>query len=460
MNRRTFIKTATAGGAFLPVFAKLDAPAQSGEADVNVAVIGFGSAGQALAAGMIRMTGVRVRCVCDIWKFQRQRAVAFFKSYGYGVEVYEDYREMLDKEERNIDAVIVATPDWMHGEQVCACLARGKHVYCEAPIADTVEHAAEMCQAAKKSRGLLQIGFQRRSDPRYRLGFEHVIPEMLGEMRLIRAQWGQGLAPFVIYKKPPKTEILERHGYPNAEQYWNWRWFRKFGKGPAAMQMPHQVDLFSWAWGVRPVAVTAVGTDDLFTPRREVLDTLMCHYEFRMPDGTARWASHQFVSLSNEGGTRAEFVGSRASLVLGEGFDAKNCVRRAYHSGHRGFPDDFKVSWETFVQKGWIEPSQAEKSQKSVPGCPNEFSVYDCLNSVVWGEGSWDCPLAVKSTESRFQAHLRNFFAAIRGEEKLNCPPEVAYAATVAVHGAIRSAERRETVRFRPEDFLVPEGNA
>ena len=119
LNRRHFFKGAAAGAAFLPAFNVLKAHAENvmiGPKDdtINVALIGFGAEARVLSASLVRIPGVRVRAVCDIWKFQCQQAKQFFKNFGMDVTTYEDYREMLATEDKNIDAVVVATPDWMH----------------------------------------------------------------------------------------------------------------------------------------------------------------------------------------------------------------------------------------------------------------------------------------------------------------------------------------------------------
>ena len=107
LNRRNFMKGAAVASAFLPRFNILHADDITiGPKDdtINVAMIGFGAEGKVLAASLVRIPGVRVRCVCDIWKFEQQRAKAFFKGYGHDVKTYEDYREMLEKEDKNFVA--------------------------------------------------------------------------------------------------------------------------------------------------------------------------------------------------------------------------------------------------------------------------------------------------------------------------------------------------------------------
>ena len=158
---------------------------------------------------------------------------------------------MLAKEDKNIDAVVIATPDWMHCEHTCACLRAGKHVYCEKEMSNRLELAAEMCRVQKETGKLLQIGHQRRSNPRYRHCFENIVPHVLGRVTTAYAQWNRTLAPFFSVKRPPKQEILTKYGYENAEQYLNWRWFYKYGGGSMVDLGSHQIDLFIWAWGCR-----------------------------------------------------------------------------------------------------------------------------------------------------------------------------------------------------------------
>jgi tetratricopeptide (TPR) repeat protein len=157
-KRREFLKGAAVAASFLPSFSILGDDAKKLPADkqpigpddstINVAMIGWGAEGRVLSASIARIPGVRVRAVCDIWKFQCQQAKAFFKGYGMEINTYEDYREMLDKEDKNIDAVVVATPDWMHCEHTCYCLRKGKHVYCEKEMSNKLEEAAEMFDMA------------------------------------------------------------------------------------------------------------------------------------------------------------------------------------------------------------------------------------------------------------------------------------------------------------------------
>ncbi len=445
-NRRNFLKGAAVGAAFLPSFNILHAEeATIGPKDdqINVALIGFGAEARVLSASLVRIPGVRVRCVCDIWKFQQQQAKSFFKNYGMPITTYEDYREMLDKEDKNIDAVVIATPDWMHCEHTCYCLRKGKHVYCEKEMSNQLELAAEMCRVQKETGKLLQIGHQRRSNPRYRHCFENIVPNMLGRVTTAYAQWNRTLAPFFAVKRPPKQEILTKYGYENPEQYLNWRWFYKYGGGSMVDLGSHQIDLFIWAWGVPPSSVTAIGGKDAFSPRRQAYDRVMCLYEFQMPDGTKNEAYYQVISSNARGGFYEQFMGVNASLTIAEISARGNTVQRELRAG--GLSD---AEWQKFIDKGWILPSEGDKIKKEVT---KDIAVDTRISAQATGNA-----LAVTMNKPAHMPHLENFFAACRHGAKLNCPCELAYESAVAVLAANVSADSHKTHYFKPEDFKVP----
>ena len=455
-NRRSFLKAGIAGSVFLPTFADLSSKAEEKSVaakprEINIGLVGFGGWGHVIASNLMRCKGVRVRCVCDIWKFQMQRARAFFKSWkNQEVNGYLDFREMLDAEAKNIEAVIVATPDWVHCEQVCECLRRGLHVYCAPPMADTLEKSAEMCRAARTTGKLLQIGHLRRSSPAYKLAFEHVVPEMLDRLLFAQAESRITMWPMNTIRRPPKSDVLAKYGYDNAEQFMNWRWFRKYGPGEVLRRLASQADLFCWAWGVPPHSVTAVGGRDIFRPPRENLDNLSSIFEFKLPDGSAAHATHHFATAYKRSRFQfEEFNGVRAILHLSEFYGEPkadgpaNYVRRTWNSSHV----EYKEKWRAFVDKGWILPSDMDRKWREICEIDCGASEPEDISSL--------CPLNVKwdKEKSVVALHLENFLAAIRGEEKLNAPAEKVYASMVAAFGALRSAARRETVYFKPTDF-------
>ncbi len=173
------------------------AAAAEGVQEINVALIGAGAQGQVLTDAMLRIPGLRFRAVCDIWtEYNQRRVVNSLKRFKHEVNGYEDYREMLDKE-KELDAVIVATPDFWHAQHAVDCLEAGKHVYCEKEMSNTLEGARRIVEAARKTGKLLQVGHQRRSNPRYLHCYDRILQEakLLGRIVTIYGQWKPGGRP-------------------------------------------------------------------------------------------------------------------------------------------------------------------------------------------------------------------------------------------------------------------------
>ena len=167
IDRRQFVQTTAALGAGL--FA---APAAMGRTqsagkkdDIRVGLIGAGAQGQVLSNAIFKLgknSGIKFRAVCDIWKEHNLKLVSGrlnkYKVVGHAGTPYIDDREMLDKEKGNLDAVIVASPDFRHAEHANACMEAGLHVYCEKEMSNTIEGAKSMVLTARKTGKLLQIG--------------------------------------------------------------------------------------------------------------------------------------------------------------------------------------------------------------------------------------------------------------------------------------------------------------
>ena len=309
-SRRSFVKGAAAVAAFTPSFGILradDVTIGPKDDEINVALIGFGAEAKVLSKSLVRIPGVRVRAVCDIWKLMQQRAKAFFKGYGHEVNTYEDYRDMLAAEDKKIDAVVVATPDWMHCEHACACMRAGKHVYCEKEMSNRL--------------------------------------------------------PFTVVKRPPKQEVLDKYGYKNPEQFLNWRWFYRHGGGSMVDLGSHQIDMFIWAMGVPPSSVTAIGGKDAFSPRREAYDRVMCIYEFTLPDGTKNEAFYQVLSSNARGGFYEQFMGEKAALTIAEISARGNTVQRDLGNSNNGWTAE---EWRGFMDRGLILPGADDKIKKEV----------------------------------------------------------------------------------------------
>jgi hypothetical protein len=165
IGRRSFLRSTAAAGAGLvlsPIISEQTASGKKAD-DINVALLGAGAQGQVLMTACLKIPGVRFKAVCDIWTAYNQKRVSgLLGRYKHGNNAYVDYQEMLDKE-KDLDAVIIATPDFWHADHAVACLKAGLHVYCEKEMSNTLEGAKRIVKAAKETSKLLQIGHQRKA---------------------------------------------------------------------------------------------------------------------------------------------------------------------------------------------------------------------------------------------------------------------------------------------------------
>ncbi|MBM3295613.1 MAG: gfo/Idh/MocA family oxidoreductase [Candidatus Aminicenantes bacterium] len=449
MKRRDFLKSSTAAGlgaALTGRGAARDAgripPRLSGAEtgpgaadELRVGLIGSGEQGRILLESCLRIPGIRVAAVCDIWSYSRQYGQGYLRKHGQNPAAYEDYREMLAKE-KDLDAALVATPDWLHAEQTNACLAAGLHVYCEKEMSNSLDKARTMVEAARRTGKLLQIGHQRRSNPRYLHAIDALIRgrRILGRTGLAFAQWNRSKADLLGWPKtyviPP--EKLQAYGYDNMIQFRNWRWFRKFGGGPVVDLGSHQIDLFPWVFGANPSSVMAAGGSD-FYKNREWFDNVMAIFEFETPEGAAR-AFYQVQTATKYGGFYEVFMGEDGAIQISEIVQRGNWAMREAHA----------PEWDSLVKEGLLL-SEAPVIQKI-----DTRNIFVDVR-VTAEAGRW--PIPVDLAKPAHQPHLENFFDAVRLGTPLSCPAELAYESAVAVLKVNEAVRTKMPVRFKPSDF-------
>ncbi|MCX7049138.1 MAG: Gfo/Idh/MocA family oxidoreductase [Candidatus Sumerlaeota bacterium] len=380
---------------------------------------------------------VHIKAVCDIWDDKRDPAVKRSKYDSIRANGYEDYREMLDKE-KDIQAVIVASPDWMHADHAIAAMEAGKHVYCEKEMSNSLEKARQMVLAQRRTGRLLQIGHQRRSNPRYIHAIDRLIQEtrLLGRVTKAYAQWNRAKSKDIECEPriniPP--EKLKQFGYDTMQQFLNWRWYKKYGGGPIVDLGSHQIDLFSWVFGANPKAVSAGGGVDFYKDH-EWYDNVMTIYEYETKDGLAR-AFYQVLTTTSYGGFHESFMGDQGTLSIAEVPSFGNTVKREAHAS----------SWDEFTKQGLLSPIKTPIKPSS-----SRNALVDVRVTAETGR----YPLPVELTKPAHTPHLQNFFDAIRLGCSLTCPAEVGYETAVAVLAANRAVETGRRIEFRPEEFKV-----
>jgi predicted dehydrogenase len=416
--------------------------AAAGLQEINVGLLGAGAQGQVLTDSMLRIPGLRFRAVCDIWtEYNQKRVVNQLARFKHQANAYVDYREMLDKE-KELDAVVIATPDFWHSQHAVDCLKAGKHVYCEKEMSNTLEGAQRMVAAARETGKLLQIGHQRRSNPRYLHCYNKLLGEakLLGRIVTVNGQWNRAVAADLgapdRYAIP--EERLKQYGFKNMHQFRNWRWYKGLGGGPIVDLGSHQIDVYSWFLGANPSYVTASGGLLYYDPKtHEWYDTVMVVYDYDTPTGPVK-AYYQTQTTNGSQGYFENFMGDQGTLLISE--SEQNYAGRLYR-------DPNAPAWDEWVQKGYITlPKQQEVQSKEDTG-----AIADVRESVSPDEHR--VPVSLK--DPYHQPHLQNFFDAVRGKAKLNCPAEVAYESAVAVLRVNEAIEAKSRLAFKPEEFKV-----
>lgn len=438
LKRRAFLQAGAAAGVWLASAGRAAEPGRSGEDAIHVALLGAGAQGRTLASAAVLLPGLRLRAVCDIWRYSRRALQTYLAAYQQEANDYADYQEMLAKE-KGLHAVIVATPDSFHAEHANACLRAGLHVYCEKCMSNSIELARSMVRTARETGKLLQIGYQRRSNPRYR----HVAEKLLGEARLagrlthVAGQWNHPVRDDVGWpvKFAMRDEELRRYGYASMHELRNWRALKKYGGGPFADFGAHQVDVVHWFLGALPKSVLAVGGRDYYQ-QHEWHDNAMAALEYDTPQGTVR-ALCQVQTTTSGGGLSAfeHFMGTEGSIRIAE------------HARWTGiFREAHTKEWDEWVRGGLLvrkEEPAAAKPLTSEEAHARETGV------VVPYE------LPVVLDKPIHQPHLENFFEAVRGKARLACPAETAFAAEVVVHKVNEAIEAKKLLAFAPEEFRV-----
>ncbi|HQI27430.1 MAG TPA: Gfo/Idh/MocA family oxidoreductase [Sedimentisphaerales bacterium] len=288
ISRRDFVRRSVVAGLSLAVpFTKV----RGANDAVRVAVVGIRSQGRNHINWFRKIPGVRVVAICDADKSFLDREVKSFAERNEKVDTYVDYRKLLD--DRNIDAVITATPNHWHAlATVWACQA-GKDVYVEKPVSHNIWEGRQMVEAVRKYNRIVQSGTQRRSDQGLREALEYIRQGSLGKITLIRG--------FVYVRRDSIGKVEGPQPVPESVDYnlwcgpapvmplmrktlhYDWHWTWPTGDGDFGNNGIHYIDLCRWFAGKRELAPRVLGLggrfgyiDDGQTP-----NTMIVFYDYK-----------------------------------------------------------------------------------------------------------------------------------------------------------------------------------
>lgn len=271
IGRRNFIKAVAA----TPVAGALVWKASSMR-PVRTGIVGIGGQGGVLLENA-PPEHLRISAVCDIFPPNRERALKLARErHDPNARAYENLEDMLDQ--RDLEAILVATPLWLHAPMTTAALEAGKHVFCEKNMAKTVEECHQMNSAAERARRVLQIGHQRTSNPLYHQARGLVRSGEIGQVYHVRAVWHRNND---WRRTVPKTDFDPAPwGYQDMEHLKNWRLYTKHSLGLMAELASHQIQVVNWFSGEVPTRVHASGGVYRFRDGREVPDHVYLIYEY------------------------------------------------------------------------------------------------------------------------------------------------------------------------------------
>jgi predicted dehydrogenase len=302
VKRRTFIKNVVGGSAIacsVPTALAQTANVQGANERVNVALIGCGTRGMAVARLMNQAPNVAFVAACDVYETNANRARQWA---GAGCQTYKDFRQVLDR--RDVHAVLVATPDHWHAPiTILACRA-GKDVYVEKPLSHNIREGRAMVAAARRFNRVVQCGIQHRSAEHYREIERMVQSGELGKVHFVRVWNYSNIFPNGIGRVADSTapEGLDWDFYlgPAPQVPFNrnrflssFRWFWDYAGGFLTDWGTHRLDSVSQVMHAdAPLSVTAIGGRYDMNDNAQTPAVLQVAYEF--PDFVLSYESNQF----------------------------------------------------------------------------------------------------------------------------------------------------------------------
>jgi predicted dehydrogenase len=327
-TRRTFLKTTAAGAA---AFAVPAVQARGANERLTVGLIGCGNRGRTIAAEVMKL-GHRIAAMADIADFRLDSAVGFIaKKVAAEAKVedpwesrepkfYADYKALLER--KDLDAVIIATPDHHHKDMLVAAMQAEKHAYIEKPLTKSIDEGNEMIEAVRKAGKIVQVGNQRHSGSHWAEAARAVQARSFGQLVWAKVwdcrNWlkRDPFAPPKDFKYSP--EKLDWKAFLGAApkrpfdplRYWSWRWYWDYAGGLMTDIGAHQLDIVQWLGGA-DVPKSAVANGGVYHFKKwETPDVVHGVWDY------GKYAATFAVEFVNGAdGVGAAFYGTRQTLL-------------------------------------------------------------------------------------------------------------------------------------------------
>lgn len=294
LDRRSFLLKTAGVAAAAAIAPTLSASMGRLSAPLRVGVIGCGRQGRAIIAELSSFDDVELVAVCDI----ESRRLRAGKRRAPNAATFEDHQKLLDA--GGIDAVFVATPTHLHLEPARDAMQAGVHVYCEAPLAGSIEDARALSDAAQRASVVFQAGYLARSNPVYQLARTFFVSDAvrtLASMQAVRAR---------------KTSWRTPANNAEQDRRLNWRLQPDLTTGLAGEWGSHQFDVFNWYTDTYPSQVMGSGAIRLHDDGREVADSISMLLTY--PSGAS--LSYNATLANSYEGRHELFRGENAAIKL------------------------------------------------------------------------------------------------------------------------------------------------
>jgi predicted dehydrogenase len=326
-NRRSFLKTTgmvTAGSVIAPNLHMLGATSsEAGHAKndyLQIALIGAGSQGQGDTKVALQVPGVKLLAVADCYQGRLDHSKEL---WGQDIFTTRDYRQILSR--KDIDAVIIATPDHWHKQAAVDAMKAGKDVYCEKPMIHVYADGPEMIDTARSTGRILQVGSQRVSSVVYAKAKQLLASGAIGQLNMVTARWDRNSSVGAWNYTVPLDASPETCDWPrflgtapqipfNAEQFFQWRKWKAYGTGVAGDLFVHLFSGTHFITGAPgPTRAMATGGLRFWKDGRNVPDVLLALFDY--PEGFNLSLRVNFV----DGGEESEgliFTGSEGTMEI------------------------------------------------------------------------------------------------------------------------------------------------
>lgn len=284
---------------------------------IQVGLIGAGGRGRYIAQLVGQNPGASITAVCDVYEPNLEKGLS---ETGNRAKTYRNYKALLD--DKDIPAVIIATPEHWHHRMLLDALAAGKDIYIEKPLCQTPEQGVELVNAVKRSKSIVQVGTQRRSYDLYLKAREVMRARALGNVRMVRSWWLNNMlaAPSRKLQGPLDWEQWQGPAKQHAmdpARFFDWRFFKDYAGGVMADQGAHVFDGVQMLMGAGYVSAVNASAGKVHRPGVDTPETVVVTAEY--PEDfiavfMINYAAMQYKPVNDQ---LNQFDGDKARLDVG-----------------------------------------------------------------------------------------------------------------------------------------------